>query len=107
MNRTETGLFIFFASFWVALFGVYHFMIYAANKQLPASNRIPHLRVYRRGLWWGSHGFEWGRVTNEYKRLYPTSLVNYVWIGCLWSIVVIAIAFVFLRVWEYTHGRLP
>jgi hypothetical protein len=105
VNRAETALFVLFASFWVALFGLYHFMIYAANKRLPASNRIPHVR-HLGGLR-ASHGFEWRRVTNDYRTLYPTSLINYMWVGCIGSIVVIAIAFVFLRVWEYTHGQLP
>ena len=106
VNRYETALFLVFATFCLALFGLYHFMIYAVNKRLPVSTRIPHVRVFRGGLWL-SHGFEWKRVRNDYKRLYPSSLINHVVTGCIGSIVVIAIALVALRVWEYTHGRLP
>ncbi len=106
VNRYETALFLVFATFWFALFGLYHFMIYAVNKRLPVSNRIPHVRVSRGGLWL-SHGFQWTRVRNDYKRLYPRSFINQVTVGCIASIVVIAIAFVAFRIWEYTHGRLP
>ena len=50
VNRYETALFLVFAAFWLALFGLYHFMIYAVNKRLPTSNRIPHMRVSRGGI---------------------------------------------------------
>ena len=106
VNRVETALFLLCATFWVALFGVYHFMIFAVNKRVPKASRIPHVRISRGGLW-GSHGFEWKTVIREYKRLYPSSFINYATVACLASITAIAIAFVALRVWEYTHGRLP
>ncbi len=104
MNRASAVLFALFACFWFTLWGMYHFMIYAANKRLPTSNRIPHVRIYRG---WYLHGFGWRRVTGDYKRLYPDSVINYIWVGCIGSIVVIALAFMFLGVWEYTHGQLP
>lgn len=108
MNRIETTLFLAFVMLWVALWGMYHFMIFAVNRSLPTAKRIPHFRIYRqRGGLIGSHGFEWKTTTTEYKRLYPSSLINYVAVGCVAAIVVIAIAFVALRVWEYTLGRLP
>lgn len=106
VNRVETLLFLLFATFSVALFGVYHFMIFAVNKRVPRASRIPHVRLSRGGLW-ASHGFEWKMVTREYKRLYPSSFVNYFTVACLASITATAIAFVALRVWEYTNGRLP
>ena len=108
MNRIETTLFLAFGMLWIVLWGVYHFMIFAVNRRLPTANRIPHFRIYRQrdGLI-GSHGFEWKTTMTEYKRLYPSSLINYAAVGSVASIVVIVIAFVALRVWEYTHGRLP
>ena len=106
VNRYETALFLVFATFGVALFGLYHFMIYAVNKRLPTSDRIPHVRISRGGLWL-SHGFEWNRVRNDYKRLYPSSFINQVMVGCIGPMAVVAIALVALRDWEYTHGRLP
>ena len=108
VNHAEGALLLLFVTLWFGLFGLYHYMIYAANKRLPASNKIPHIRVSQGR--WGlrlSHGFEWKRVRNDYKRLYPGSILNYVLVAGIGSIVAIAVAFVFLRVWEYTHARLP
>ncbi len=106
MNQVETALFLAFATLWVALFSLYHFMIFAVNRRLPADQRIPHVRIYSGGLW-GSHGFQWRTVTSEYNRLYPRSFIRYATVACITSLVAISIAFVVLRVWEYTHARLP
>jgi hypothetical protein len=77
-------------------FGLYQFMIFAVNKRLAASERIPH------SLFWRG----WNRVRDDYKRLYPRSSVYQLSLVCAATVAAIALVFVALRVWEYTH-RLP
>jgi hypothetical protein len=48
----------------------------------------------------------WNRVRSDYKRLYPRSSVYQLSLVCAVTVAAIALAFVALRVWEYTH-RLP
>ena len=65
VNRYETALFVALLPFYVVAFGLYQFMIFAVNKRLAASERIPH------SLFWRG----WNRVRDNYKRLYPRSSV--------------------------------
>jgi len=97
VNRWETALFVLLLPFYFAAFGLYQFMVFAVNKRLPASQRIPH------SLFWRG----WSRVKNEYQTLYPRSSVYQLSVVCAATVAAIAIAFVALRIWEYTHGRLP
>jgi hypothetical protein len=106
VNPIDRTLCLIFMAFWIALFGVYHYMIYAVNKHLTASSRIPHIRISQDGMW-GSHGFEWNAVLKEYRRLYPNGFASTATAVCLVSIATLAVAFVCLRIWEYTHGRMP
>lgn len=94
VNRYETALFVAFLPFGLAGFGLYQFMVFAVNKQLAASERIPH------SLFWG----KWNRVRNHYKRLYPRSSVYGLSLACAVTVAAIALAFFALRAWEYTHG---
>ena len=93
MNRYETALFIALLPFYLMAFGLYQFMIFAVNKRLTASEKIPH------SLFWG----RWNQVRDDYKRLYPTSSVYQLSLVCAATAATIALAFVALRVWEYTH----
>jgi len=97
VNRCETALFVLLLPFYFAAFGLYHFMVFAVNKRLPASEKIPH------SLFWRG----WNRVKDEHKALYPRSSVYQLSVVCAASVAAIALALVALRVWEYTHGRLP
>jgi hypothetical protein len=106
VNSTDRTLCLLFMAFWIALFGLYHYMIYAVNKHLPTSSRIPHVRISQDGMW-GSHGFEWSGVLKEYRRLYPNGFANTAAMLCLVSIVALAVTFVGLRTWEYTHASMP
>lgn len=97
MNKYETALFILFIPFYLAAFGLYHFMIFSVNSQLPDSERIPHSLDWR-----GCN-----RAKNGYTRLHPKSFVYPLTVACAVAGTFIAIGFVALRFWEYTHGRLP
>lgn len=108
VNRYETLLFALFAVLWLAVLGLYHLMISAVNTRVPESDRIPHLRISQRGRRLRlSHRLEANRIKNEYRRLYPSGYIYRAWVACFAAVIVAAIAFVGLRVWEYTHGRLP
>ena len=72
-------------------------MVFAVNKHLAALEKIPH------SLFWRG----WNRVRNNYKGLYPRSSIYQLLLLCAVTVAAIAVAFVALRVWEYTHGRLP
>ena len=97
MNSYETALFIAFLPFYFAAFGLYQFMVFAVNRRLPTSEKIPH------SLFW--HG--WTRVRDDYKRLYPRSSVYQLAVVCAATVAAIALAFLAVRVWEYMYGRLP
>ena len=94
MNRFETALIVALLPFYFVAFGLYQFMVFAVNKRLVASERIPH------SLFWRG----WNKVRNSYQRLYPKSCVYQLSVACAFTVAVIALAFVALRVWEYTHG---
>ena len=94
MNRYETALFVALLPFYLVAFGLYQFMVFAVNKRLTTSERIPH------SLFWRG----WNRVRNDYKMLYPKSSVYQLSLACAVTVAVIAVAFVALRLWEYTHG---
>jgi hypothetical protein len=67
--------------------------------------RSPHFvidYVILHSLFWRG----WNRVRDNYKRLYPRSSVYQLSLVCAATVAAIALAFVALRVWEYTH-RLP
>jgi hypothetical protein len=97
VNRYETALFIVLLPFYFVAFGMYHLMVFAVNKHLAASERIPH------SLFWRG----WNGVRNNYKGLYPRSSIYQLSLLCAVSVAAVALAFVALRVWEYAHGRLP
>ena len=94
VNRYQTFLLIVLVPFYLVALGLYHFMIFAVNRQLGVSERIPH------SLFWRG----WNRVRDNYKSLYPTSSVYQLSLACAVTVAAIALAFVGLSVWEYTHG---
>jgi len=97
VNRYEVALFIALLPFYFAAFGLYQFMVFAVNRPLPTSEKIPH------SLFWRG----WNRVREDYGGLYPRSLVYQLAVACAATTAVIAVALVVLRWWEYTHGQLP
>jgi hypothetical protein len=94
VGRPETTLFVLFLPFYFAAFGLYQFMVVAVNRRVSESERIPH------SLFW--HG--WSRVRDQYRTLYPRSVVYPLALASALVTAALAVAFLILRVWEYTHG---
>ncbi len=90
-------MFVLFLPFYFAAFGLYQFMVFAVNRRLPASEKIPH------SLFWRG----WRRVRDTYRGFYPRSIIYQLSLACAVTTAAIAVGFVALRVYEYTHGRLP
>ena len=93
MNRYETALFLGFVMVWSLTFGLHHFMVFRVNRQLPPERRIPHSG-------WG----HWQRLRTEYIGLYPRSFLSDLMLRCAVVIVLLALAMVGLRIWEYARG---
>lgn len=93
MNRAETILFIILLPFYFVAFGLHQFMIFAVNRKVDSSERIPH------SLFWRG----WNLVRDNYKRLYPKSSVHQLSLACAVTVTAAALALAGLRVWEYTH----
>jgi len=94
VNRYETALLVAFLPFYLVAFGLYHFMVFAVNRRLAPSDRLPH------SLFWRG----WNRVKNDYKSLYPKSSAYKLSVLCAATVAGIAVLFVALRIWEYAHG---
>lgn len=97
MNHYDTTAFLLFLPFYLAALGLYHLMVFAVNRRLAASERIPH------SLFWAG----WSRVKDAYRRFYPRSIVYPLTLACAVATAAIAVGFVALRIYEHTHGRLP
>ncbi len=96
MNTYETALLVLLLPFYFAAFGLYQFMVFAVNRRLPASEKIPHSVSWR----------GWSRVKDTYRGFYPRSIVYQLTLACAATTATIAVGLVALRVYEYTHGRL-
>jgi hypothetical protein len=94
VSRYEDALFIVFLPFYLVAFGLYHFMVIAVNRRRDPAEKVPH-SLFGRG---------WNRVRNDYKLLYPQSPVYQLSLLCATTAAGIAVLFVALRIWEYTHG---
>jgi hypothetical protein len=69
-------------------------MVIAVNRRRDPAEKVPH-SLFGRG---------WNRVRNDYKMLYPQSPVYQLSLLCATTAAGIAVLFVALRIWEYTHG---
>ena len=105
MNVYESILFSRLIALGLGAFGLYHFMILSVNSRLTASERIPHAQFWRG--WDRLKDPGWDRVKDRYNKLHPESCVYPVTVTCALAAVLIAMALVALRFWEYAHGRLP
>ena len=97
MARYETALFVLLIPVYLVALGLYHYMVFAVNRQRPVGGKIPH------SLFLG----QWHLVRDEYKSLNPRGFAYEFTLICAVTVLVFAIAFAVLRVWEYTSGRLP
>jgi hypothetical protein len=95
MNQRETMLLIGFVAFYLPAFGLFHFMIFRVNRQLPLARRIPH-SLYWRG---------WGRLAKEYNEFYARSFLYQFTLTCAVTGLTIALGLAGFRIWEYAAGR--
>jgi hypothetical protein len=95
MNRYETALLVSILAFYFPAFGLYHFMLFMVNRQLPPERRIPHF-LYRRG---------WNRLGTEYRGLYPRSSLYQLTLFCAVMVLIFATALLGFRFWEYISGK--
>ena len=96
VNRYEIALLVLLVPNYFVAFGLYHFMVFAVNRHVPDSDKIPH------SLFWRG----WSRVGDTYREFYPRSIVYSLSLSCAVTTAAIALGFVALRVYEYTHGPL-
>jgi hypothetical protein len=95
MNKYETALFVSFLAAYLPTIGLFHFMLSRVNSQLPPESRLPH------SLSWG----EWNRLKREYKDFYPRSIVYQLTVSSAVAILILAIAMLAFRFWEYASGK--
>jgi hypothetical protein len=95
MNQYETALFVSFLAAYLPAIGLFHFMLFRVNSQLPPDRRLPH------SLSWG----DWNRLKTEYKGFYPKSIVYGLTLISAYLILILAIAMLGFRFWEYANGK--
>jgi hypothetical protein len=91
MNPQDKGMFISFLAVYLPTFGLFHFMIFRVNRNLPMSRRIPH--SLSRG--------NWTNLANAYKEFYPRGILYRLSLSGAITLLVIAVAMFVLRFWEY------
>lgn len=82
-------------AFYFAALSLYHLMVFRVNKNLPFGERIPH------SLTFGQRD----RLATEYRALYPRSRLYQMTLLCAITVLVLAVAFAGLRVWDAAHGK--
>src|SRR5437879_13772093 len=93
MEQPEATLFGIFLALYLPAYTLYHFMVFAANKQLPSDKKIPH------SLFWGG----WSRLRDEYRTFYPRSRAYDAAVGfsvaclCVALLLVVVLLLVYLR----------
>ncbi|MCU1315096.1 MAG: hypothetical protein JWN63_418 [Candidatus Acidoferrum typicum] len=95
MNKYETALFVSFLAAYFPAVGLFHFMLFRVNSQLPPDSRLPH------SLSWG----DWNRLKREYKRFCPRSIVYQLTVSSAVAISILAIAMLTFRFWEYASCK--
>lgn len=95
MNPYEKALFIAFLALYLPAFGLFQWMIFRVNRELPSNLRIPH------SLYFGG----WNRLVSEYKRFYPESRLYQFTLACAVICLIIAVGFSGFRIWEYIAAR--
>jgi hypothetical protein len=86
--RINQGLTLALAgAFFLASFCLYHLMIFRVNRFLPPGERLLHSIDLSKG----------NRLASQYKRLYPRSILYPLTMICATTVLVLALAFVALR----------
>lgn len=95
MSRYDTALVVLILALYFPAFGLYHLMVYRVNREQPPDRRIPHSLL----------GGNWNRLRTEYKSFYPRSILYQLTLSCAVSVLILAVALVAFRFWEYTSGK--
>jgi hypothetical protein len=82
-------------AFYFAALSLYHLMVFRVNKNLPFSERIPH------SLAFGQRD----RLAQEYRALYPRSILYQLTRLCAVTVFLLAVAFATLRIWDAARGK--
>ncbi len=88
-------LFIGFIAFYLPAYGLFQWMVYKVNRNLPPDRRISH------SLYFGG----WKRLAREYKSFYPRSFLYQFTVTCAVTCLIIAVGLAGFRAWEYATGR--
>ena len=94
MNQYDQGLFIAFIVLVLYTTALLHFMILRVNQNLPQSEWISFS---------GSRG-RWKRLATEYRGFYPRSILPQLMESSAYLMLVVAVAMVVVRFWEYAKG---
>lgn len=92
LNEYEIGLLVGFGASYLPAFGLYHWLVFRVNQKLP-----PDEEPIRHSLYLGG----WSVLANEYKRLYPGSVLYQAVL--ILAVICFACAALFagVRVWEW------
>jgi len=94
MNQHEKLLFLLCVTFSLVIFALYHFMIFRVNRHLDPDDRIRH---FSRGAA--------TKLEKLYRGFYPRSSLYSFRRSSAVILLILALAMVALRTWEYVVGR--
>jgi len=94
MNQYDQGLFIAFIVLCIYTMGLLYYMILRVNHNLPQSQWIPFS---------ASRG-RWKRLAAEYKSFYPRSILPQLMESNAYAMLIVAVATLVVRFWEYANG---
>jgi len=96
VNQYETTLFLGVVILFFLLHGLHEFMAFRVNKLLPPNHRFAHFPF---------GPSPWSKLEAEYETLYPRSILHQLTLRCAVAMLILALAMVALRSWEYLSGR--
>jgi hypothetical protein len=87
---------VLFVAFYLPTFALYHFMVFRVNQRSAPDRRIPHSTSF----------LAWRRLGESYRELYPKSILYSLTKSSAIVLLLIAVAMLIFRVWEYCSGRI-
>jgi len=96
MGRYETAVFVLFIAVFLPTFATYHFMVFRVNQHLEQDEKIPHSTSF----------LTWHRLGPIYTTQYPPSPLYRLTTQSAIVLLLLAVAMVVLRAWEYSAGRM-
>jgi hypothetical protein len=94
MNQIDQGLFIAFIVLGLYTTGLFWFMVFRVNQNLPQSRWISFSDPRGR----------WKRLTTEYRGFFPSSILPQLMQSSAYSMLIVAVATFVIRFWEYAKG---